>query len=487
MTLRSTDYALLSQDAYKDPVVESRGPGGTIYKEVKLDGVTYRPLDHFDDPKTGFQATAYQREDTKEVVVAYRGTEFDREAKQDGLADAAMTFKGTNVQAAESMAFTQRVMDAAKQRAELKTEPLHVTVTGHSLGGTLAEINAYKFHLHGETFNSFGAAGLAMGVPAGGNQVIDHVRATDVVSAASPHFGQVRVYAVPQDTQALSQAGYTDSRVVNALTHHAPVLGMIQKDAHSIDNFVPHSELLGRSIISQENEKYAQANHTMIETYRGNIEMARTAAFAGYQANEPLVDAAELGGKVLLHGAERAEHDVVRGFDAARDAVSHGIENTVHAASVLVEQEKRTFDQITKPAVHLDHPSHPDHVLYQQSLGAVHRLDAQNGRTPDQHSANLAAGVTVGAKAYGLTDVHHVVLSDDGSKAFAVQGDLRSPFKQVANGVDTEQAVNTPIAAHTQALQQHTQAQAQQQAQAQAQQVQQQAPQMQQPVQTPGR
>ena len=100
MTLRSTDYALLSQDAYKDPVVESRGPGGTIYKEVKLDGVTYRPLDHFDDPKTGFQATAYQREDTKEVVVAYRGTEFDREAKQDGLADAAMTFKGTNVQAA---------------------------------------------------------------------------------------------------------------------------------------------------------------------------------------------------------------------------------------------------------------------------------------------------------------------------------------------------------------------------------------------------
>jgi hypothetical protein len=395
-----------------------------------------------------------------------------------------MTFKGTNVQAAESMAFTQRVMDAAKQRAELKNEPLNVTVTGHSLGGTLAEINAYKFHLHGETFNSFGAAGLAMGVPAGGNQVIDHVRATDVVSAASPHFGQVRVYAVPQDTQALSQAGYTDSRVVNALTHHAPVLGMIQKDAHSIDNFVPHSELLGRSIISPENEKYAQAHHTMIQPYRDNIEMARSVAFAGYEGNKPLVDAAELGGKALVHGAERVEHDVVRGYDAARDVVSYGIESGAHAAGALIEQEKRTFDQITHPTVHLDHPSHPDHALYQQSLGAVHRLDAQNGRTPDQHSANLAAGVTVGAKAYGLTDVHHVVLSDDGSKAFAVQGDLRSPFKQVANGVDTAQAVNTPIAQHTQALQ-HMQAQAQQQVQAQ--QVQQQAPQMQQPVQTLGR
>jgi hypothetical protein len=75
------------------------------------------------------------------------------------------------------------------------------------------------------------------------------------------------------------------------------------------------------------------------------------------------------------------------------------------------------------------------------------------------------------------------VLSDDGSKAFAVQGDLKSPFKQVANGIDTAKAVNTPVEQHTQALQQVQQAQVQQQVQ---QQTQQQAPQMQQPVQTPG-
>ncbi len=133
MTMRSTDYALLSQDAYKDPMVESHGPEGVTYREVKLDGVTYRPLDHFDKPETGFQATAHQNKDTKEVIIAYRGTKFDREPKQDGLADAAMTFKGTNGQAAESIAFTQKVIDAVKQRAELKNEPLDVPVTGHSL------------------------------------------------------------------------------------------------------------------------------------------------------------------------------------------------------------------------------------------------------------------------------------------------------------------------------------------------------------------
>ena len=483
MTMRSTDYALLSQDTYKDPVVESRGPDGATYKEVKLDGVTYRPLDHFDDPNTGFQATAYQNKDTKELIIAYRGTEFDREAKQDGMADGAMTFKSTNIQAAESMAFTQKVIDAAKQRHELKNEPLNVTVTGHSLGGTLAEINAYKFGLHGETFNSFGAAGLAMGIPAGGNQVIDNVRATDVVSAASPHFGQVRVFAVPQDTQALSQAGYTDSRVVNALTPHTPILGKIQLDAHAIDNFVPNSKLLGSSIISPENEKYAKAHHTMIQPYRNSIELARTAAFTEYKSDEPLIDAATRGGNAVMHGAERVGQDVARGYDAARDAVAHGIQTGAHAAGVLIEQEKHKLDQVTPPAVNVDHTSHPAHPLYKQSLDAVHRLDAKNGRTPDQHSANLAGGVTVGAIGYGLTHVNHVVLSDDGSKAFPVQGDLRSPLKQVANGVDTAQAVNTPVAQHTQALHQLQQAQVQQQVQ---QQVQHQAPQMQQPVQTPG-
>jgi hypothetical protein len=65
VTMRSTDYALLSQDTYKDPVVLSRGPEGMTYKEVKLDGVTYIPIDHVDDPKTGFQATAYQNKETR--------------------------------------------------------------------------------------------------------------------------------------------------------------------------------------------------------------------------------------------------------------------------------------------------------------------------------------------------------------------------------------------------------------------------------------
>ena len=198
MTLSSTDYALLAQDSYQDPVLN---------KPKLLGGIAYEAIDVANNTRTGFQATAYRRMDTGEIVIAYRGTEFDREPIHDGGVDAGMVLTGLNAQTADSVAFTERVLERAKLDADLHHRPLQVTVTGHSLGGTLAEINAAKFGLKGETFNAYGAAGLLQDVPAGGNQVIDHVRAGDLVSAASTHFGEVRVYAAQQDIDTLTKAG----------------------------------------------------------------------------------------------------------------------------------------------------------------------------------------------------------------------------------------------------------------------------------------
>jgi putative chitinase len=92
----------------------------------------------------------------------------------------------------------------------------------------------------------------------------------------------------------------------------------------------------------------------------------------------------------------------------------------------------------------LDHPAHPDHALFEQARTAVHALDAKHGRTPDRQSDQLSGAVTVEARNQGLIRIDHVVLSDDGSRAYAVQGDLNSPLKRMAE-VDTAKAVNTPI------------------------------------------
>lgn len=89
-------------------------------------------------------------------------------------------------------------------------------------------------------------------------------------------------------------------------------------------------------------------------------------------------------------------------------------------------------------------PKNPDHTLYEQALTGVRMLDANLGRTSDRHSEQLAAGLVVVAKREGLTKIDNVVLSEDGSRAFAVQGKLDSPLRQIAH-VQTAEAVNTPI------------------------------------------
>lgn len=96
-------------------------------------------------------------------------------------------------------------------------------------------------------------------------------------------------------------------------------------------------------------------------------------------------------------------------------------------------------------APHLADAQLPGNAMYLQSLGAVHRLDAQQGRTPDQRSDNLAAGLAVAAHANGMTRIDHVMLSDDASRAFAVQGDTNSLFKRYAD-VNVSQAIATPLA-----------------------------------------
>jgi putative chitinase len=92
----------------------------------------------------------------------------------------------------------------------------------------------------------------------------------------------------------------------------------------------------------------------------------------------------------------------------------------------------------------LTNPANPDNAMFEQARKGVHAIDAAMNRTPDQASANLSAAIAAQAKKDGLSQIDHVVLSDDGSKAYAVQGDLNSPHKKMAE-VQTAQAVNTPV------------------------------------------
>jgi Putative peptidoglycan-binding domain-containing protein len=144
---------------------------------------------------------------------------------------------------------------------------------------------------------------------------------------------------------------------------------------------------------------------------------------------------------------------------------------------------KQTLDalkaaQVKAPGIH--EANHPGNGMFKQSQSAVYTLDVQQGRTSDHISDRLAAAVAVSSHANGMTRVDHVVLADDGSKAYGVQGALNSPYKRLAE-VSTQQAVNTPIEQSSQQWHQVTE-QRQQASQQQAMQQEIPKPQAQQPA-----
>lgn len=444
MSMRSTDYALLAKESYQDPVLQ---------REFVRDGVTYKAIDTFNDRRTGFQATAYQRTDTREIVVAYRGTEFDREPIQDGFVDAGMVLNGINAQEAEAAAFTKRVLELAANESKHSGRPIDVTVTGHSLGGTLAEINAAKFGLRGETFNAYGAGSL-FGVPSGGSHVIDHVRAGDMVSAASAHFGEVRIYAAQQDIDRLSKAGYRDDSGI--LSPRNPIKAT-DFGAHAIDNFVPNSKLLGQSIINPESQARYRAHEGMVDRYRSDVMHIRKGLSATWEVPKEIDERAHALGREVAQDMTKAgraighaAHEVA---DAAKRAGHEVARDVSDAAHAIGDRVSSAWNTVSHPGSwfgggntvpRLDDKSHPDHALFQQARDGVHRLDARHQHTPDERSDRLAASLAVAARQAGMQRIDQVEVSKDAARAYAVQGNANSPHKQVVE-VDTQKAMSTSI------------------------------------------
>lgn len=105
---------------------------------------------------------------------------------------------------------------------------------------------------------------------------------------------------------------------------------------------------------------------------------------------------------------------------------------------------KATMEALNTASPRLDSAAHPAHPVFQTARDAVHRLDTQQQRTPDVQSDQIAGVLTFKAIDQGMNRVDHAVLSEDASKIYAVQGELNSPFKQVAEA-STQQAANTPL------------------------------------------
>ena len=386
MSLSSQQYADLADDSYNIPP-----PTG---KEVEIEGVTYKILEHTDQP-SGYQGTIYQRVDTRDIVVAHRGTE--QILKDGALADGGMVLARTNLQEADAIELTRYALEFAKQKGERSGHIPEVTVTGHSLGGTLAQITAHRFHLRGETFNAYGAVSLGYRIPEGGDRILNHVMAGDVVSGASHHYGQVRMYAKPEEVTSLQIGGYDNTRNPFDMRHPlvAASLSATVAASHNMHNFtnLDGDKKADLSVLGDPKaQRMAEQFGPMFDKYRRDVYVLR-------------------GGISL--GASLA-----RNVDGVLDEANHRLGSPLPLGHGLPPASDPGH-----PAAHAQSPSSTNKLLNQldRMLAAVQTGDWDEFRKGTQTLANGEAGHAMRTEAIATVDRQEQQASQQAEQLQAAQ------------------------------------------------------------------
>lgn len=454
MSMNSQDYADLAQDAYNTPEKENGK-----YKPVTIGQHKYVVLDHHDNAKTGYQGTIYQRVDTEEIVVAHRGTEFDREAFRDGLqADGGMVFKRSNQQASDAVELTRKALQMAQDQAGSGQAP-PVTVTGHSLGGTLAQVSAHHFDLKGETFNAYGANSLGLRIPSGGTSVTNHVMAGDAVSAASAHYGQVKAYAQPQEIATLAANGYDNTThwsdplrgysLVNLATGTTPPTtsraAVAMGDSHKMHHFTaqdasgqPDRSVLGDPAALQRAQDHAVA----IGEYRGDVKTMRSTltviSRGGVGNGKDAVDA--LRGP--LPPGEPARREKAAAEPAARPS-STSVPEPGPRGELRLEPEPGAAQPVrhASAAGPRAQPLSPlSQTLLQDSEKQVRQLASTHGLPWDRGLDNTVHSLARSAREQGLTGINLLRVNGEGQIRYG----QHDGYTLKDGTLDARLAANTP-------------------------------------------
>ncbi|WP_082061908.1 peptidoglycan-binding protein [Xanthomonas sp. GPE 39] len=329
-------------DAYND--LRQSGAGNKV-NFTYLDGRRYEIFGYKSDPSTGFHATAYLNRDTNDIIIAYRGTDPDllhhtRTTVSDAIADLTMVRDRVNPQKAAADSFTREMLDKAQQQGISKD---HITVSGHSLGGALAQIEAAEFGLRGATFNAYGAVSLSHHVPEGGRQVTNYVMAGDPVSAASRHYGMVVILASAEDVQSLRTGGYLGASPGAAPPN--PLRAMRLGD-HSGTHFTGPQSVLEPARLAQHQQQYAH-NKAAFDQFHLDVHRDREALSAALQQ----VTAQALQARAE-HAYDAAKHSVSRDIDAVEHTAGQAYDTLTHPGQLF--QHSAQAASISPTATHAD-------------------------------------------------------------------------------------------------------------------------------------
>jgi hypothetical protein len=276
MTKMTTkNYAELAEDSYRDR------PKGAF---LTLGDNKYKILEHVNDPKTGYAGTIYQDVSSRQIIVAHRGTEPN--TPHDLFTDLKMVTHGVNNQlpkALELVTLAGRHANVQEQKTGKRPE---VSVTGHSLGGTLAELTAFHKNYPGHSFNGYGAVEVEPRMKEGQNShnFKAHYRVTDIVGAGGRHYGESIPYANLRDTELLLKDAKYDNKPGGFFSDRDrnPFAALNARGgglaSHDMGAFIRETSATGTALLSnQARERAAQIDHAA-DRFAGDVRLIRASS-----------------------------------------------------------------------------------------------------------------------------------------------------------------------------------------------------------------
>ena len=163
---------------------------GYSYKNGSSAPEGYEVVKSIDNKDTGFHAEILAKDN--DVIVAYRGT--DQPIGIDGINDFAMARKNIPEQATEAI----KVYDQVKQDYPNS----EVTVTGHSLGGSLSQIVSSVRGCEAVTFNAYGTKDMfENSANIKEDNIVNYVNEMDGITMVNGENHVGEIYSVPNIAQ----------------------------------------------------------------------------------------------------------------------------------------------------------------------------------------------------------------------------------------------------------------------------------------------
>ena len=182
----------------------------------------YRVIDKAENTENGFYAEAYSN--GKDIIIAYRGTD----DWQDVMVDLDMVRSQLPSQCIDAVRFYDKVANNNKNS--------DITVTGHSLGGSNAEIVSAIRGTVAVTFNAYGVRDMFTPYTRlKEDNIVNYVNEWDPFAMFNAENNLGEMYAVQNIAKNLSR------------THYCEAMGPLQqRKVRSVEDIKKHQNLLYR-------------------------------------------------------------------------------------------------------------------------------------------------------------------------------------------------------------------------------------------------